>query len=233
MFCSTCGTKVDDGIKFCPNCGATMNSGVDNAPQHDTQPNYTYGSQPQYNAQPNYEYGAQHQYNAQPQYGTQPQYNMQNPLMPQPSMKWFKFLIYFSLFFGAVINLAFGVNYITGNIYFVQSNGDVTAEMVYDFFGSEVQTLDIIYGVLCIAMAAFGIYTRFMLAKYKAIGPKCLYISYAAGAAISLFYAIALVAVTGESEVLSSSVFASLAVSIGFLFANKSYFDKRKHMFVN
>lgn len=26
MFCSKCGSKVEDGQKFCPNCGNTMNA---------------------------------------------------------------------------------------------------------------------------------------------------------------------------------------------------------------
>lgn len=41
----------------------------------------------------------------------------------QHPMKWFKFLIYFALFAGAVINLVYGFNWISGDIYFVQTNG--------------------------------------------------------------------------------------------------------------
>ena len=65
----------------------------------------------------------------------------------QFGMKWYKFLIYFALFLGAVVNFINGVNYLTGNIYFVQSGGEATAEMIYAFFGSSLKTIDIIFGI--------------------------------------------------------------------------------------
>ena len=46
------------------------------------------------------------------------------------SMKWFKFLIYFSLFAGAAINISNGINLITGFIYSMQSSGEISAETV-------------------------------------------------------------------------------------------------------
>lgn len=49
-------------------------------------------------------------------------------------MGWYKFLIYFSLFFGAFVNLARGFGYLTGSVYFVEANG-VSADLVYSFYG--------------------------------------------------------------------------------------------------
>lgn len=78
MFCPNCGTQCPDDTKFCPNCGSTV---ANNQPTENTQQNF---------GQPNY---------TQPNNYTQPQmYNVQF------EMKWFKFLIYFGLFAGAVLN---------------------------------------------------------------------------------------------------------------------------------
>ncbi len=198
MFCTTCGTRIDENdVRFCPNCGAML------------------GATPNNNVTP------------------PPQYVVQPPLQTELPMKWFKFLINFSLIAGAVLNVLIALSYITGTIYFSQTNGEVTAEMIYDTYGQGVQVLDIIYAVFIIGTAVFGIYTRFMLAKFKAKGPVCLYVLYAVSAVGGLIYNIALCAVTGVTEVLSASSFTSLAVSIGFLLANKSYFDKRKSKFIN
>lgn len=150
----------------------------------------------------------------------------------QYKMKWFKFLINFSLFFGAFINLVNGFNYITGGIYFAQTDGRVTAEMVYSTFGSGLKVLDVIQGVLLIVMAGFAIYTRFRLAKFKVNAPLCVYILYGAGAGLTLLYNVALLVVTGVNQFTVGSI-GSLAVSVGFLLLNYAYFTKRKALFVN
>ena len=208
-FCSTCGAKIEnESTQFCSNCGAKISTPVTNStPVTSSTPVY------------------------QPQQ-TVPAYTPVEPVV-EYKMKWYKFLIYFALFFGAFINFVFGFNYITGGIYFVQSDGQVSADMVYNVYGAGLKVLDVIEGIMMIAIAAFGIYTRIRLAKYKANAPMCVYILYGAGAGLTLLYNIALLAVTGLNQLTTVSGITSLAVSVGFVLLNYAYFTKRKSLFVN
>lgn len=150
---------------------------------------------------------------------------------PTFSMKWYKFLIYFALFFAALLNLANGVNYITGGIYEVQTNGDVNADMVYLVYEA-LKPVDVVFGLAMIGVAAFAIYTRMKLAKFKADGPNCLYILYAAGAILTLIYNIVAFIITGETEILSGSMIGSFITSGVMIALNYVYFNKRKALFV-
>ncbi len=210
-FCSKCGTQIESADQqFCTNCGAKVEKQVET-------------STPVVNSAPVYE-----------QQPVQNQYTVPtlNPVAQHP-MKWFKFLIYFALFFGAFINFVFGFNYITGGIYFSQTNGQVTAEMVYGTYGAGLKVLDVIQGILMIAIAAFGVYTRFRLSKYRTNAPLCVYVLYGAGAALTLLYNIALLVVTGLNQLTSVSSITSLVVTVGFILLNYAYFTKRKDLFVN
>ena len=154
--------------------------------------------------------------------------NPQTQAPAQPSMKWFKFLIYFSLFAGAVVNLGSGIAWISGAIYAMQ--GGVSADTVYSVFGS-LKAVDTLYGVMQIALAGFYVYTRFRLAKFCSNGPTCLYVICVLNACLILFYAIVAGSICGIDQV-SSSV-PSIGIGIGLLITNVQYFKKRKHLFVN
>lgn len=212
--CSKCGTQLEDNIQFCHNCGSKVeNQAETSAPVENVVNNAPiYGQQPPQN-----------------QFYTPAEPKVQHP------MKWYKFLIYFSLFFGALINFVFGFNYITGGIYFVLSNGEVSADMVYGYYGGGLKALDVLYGIIMIALAGFSIYSRFRLAKYKSNGPMCINILLGAGAGLTLLYNIASLAITGLNfnEVFNSQVITSIAVSVGMAFGNHFYFKKRKDLFIN
>ena len=94
------------------------------------------------------------------------------------------------------------------------TNGQVTADMVYGTYGVGLKVLDVIQGILMIAMAAFGIYTRIRLSKYKLKGTLCVYILYGAGVTLTLIYNIALLVVTGLNQLTSVSSITSLVVSV-------------------
>ena len=213
-YCSKCGTQLEDNIQFCHNCGSKVeNQAETSAPVENVVNNAPiYGQQP-------------------------PQNQFYTPAAPmaQHPMKWYKFLIYFSLFFGALINFVFGFNYITGGIYFVQSNGEFSSDMIYGYYGGGLKALDVIYGILMIAIAGFSIYSRFRLAKYKSNGPICICILFVVGAGLTLLYNIALLAVTGLDfgEVFNAQISSSIGVSIGMALGNYFYFKKRKALFVN
>ena len=87
MFCSSCGTQMEEGTLFCPNCGKSVD---DNLAVNETANN---GAQ-----QPE---GAYQYYNPNPVLG----------------LKWAHFLGYFALWAGALANAVTGIRYITGLIY--------------------------------------------------------------------------------------------------------------------
>ncbi len=222
MFCNKCGAKLADDSAFCSSCGAPVQ-------RVSAQPQQSY-QQPSYQ-QPSY----QQQSYQQPSY-QQPSYQQQSYQAPQQSLQqqgmgWYKFIINFMLFFSAILNFAYGILYVTGEIYESVSDGDVPADLVYAFF-PEMQTADIIFGILSIAVAAFAIYTRIRLKNFCKNGPTCLYVLYIAALVISTIYIAVASSVIGESAADASTI-TSIVVSVTMLIININYFGKRKHMFVN
>lgn len=144
-------------------------------------------------------------------------------------MKWYKFLIYFALIAGAIINFATGTTMVTGYVYEIQSG--ISADAVYSMYGG-LKAIDIIYGLVLFGVAVLGFITRNKLANYKADGPKFVYMVYGISAAVVLIYNILVGAVTGLS-VMSASVIASFIVQLVMIWANIKYFSKRAHLFVN
>ena len=222
MFCPNCGTNVGNAERFCPNCGAALNQNTASAnPQPNyQQPNY---QQPNYQ-QPNYQQPSYQQPNYQPVY--------QQPVQQYPyPMNWYKFVIYFALFAGAVINAISGILHLTGSVWEMQ---DVSADMVYAVFGG-MQAVDIIYGIGAIALAAFNIVTRMHLAKFRKTGPKFLSVCYGVAVGLALLYIILTSAVTGISigDLVGATEILQLVVSIVMLVINVVYFNKRASLFVN
>ena len=143
------------------------------------------------------------------------------------SMSWFKFLINFALFAAAVLNLYSAVLYLTG---FVYEQAGSSAWRVYAYFDG-LQVVDIIYGVLLVAVAVFCVITRFKLAKFKAVAPKLLTILYLANIALVVVYTVA------ASIIFETFGASDLVVGVTgpliLLFVNRAYFKKRAHLFVN
>lgn len=204
-------------MSFCSNCGVQIEN--ENA-QFCTNCGAQIGV-PVTNGAPIYE---------QPQ--SMPGYIPAEPAV-QYKMKWFKFLIYFALFMGAFVNFVFGFNYISGGIYFSQSNGQVTADMIYGIYGNGLKTLDVIYGIAMIGIAAYGIYTRSRLAKFRSNAPMCVYILYGAGTVLGFVYNISLLLITGLNQVFSANSIITLIASVVVILLNRKYFAKRASMFIN
>jgi len=147
---------------------------------------------------------------------------------PQQTMGWFKFLIYFSVFAGAVLNLVTGIQLLTGSVY-----GD-SAALVYAVFDG-LKGLDTVVGIASLAVAALGVYTRFQLSGYKKNGPKLLTALYAAALAVSLIYVIGINATLPELVVKNvdmTSMYVSMVTSVVMMVVNHIYFKKRADMFV-
>ena len=153
------------------------------------------------------------------------------PLQPELPMKWFKFQINFALWAGAILNAINAFSMLTGSAY----GTDGEAELVYAMF-KDLKTLDMACGIFLLALAAFGIYTRFQLAKFKKNGPTMLAILYAGVVVFDLVY------VLGCSNILPQYVldyvdfttfYSAMAGSVVALAINITYFKKRAHLFVN
>lgn len=145
--------------------------------------------------------------------------------MDEYSMKWYKFIIYVQLFLSALLSVGSAASYITGAQY--QGNADA----VYATF-SGMKTLDMFMGIANIVIAVFSIVVRQKLANFKKEGPSWYLILFGASAAVTLIYLIVGTNITGINLIDSSSV-TSIVMSAVLIAINKSYFDKRKELFVN
>ena len=205
-FCSRCGTKLDDGVAFCSSCGAAANqTGYTNQGNQTNFTNQTY----------------------QTQQGYQPV--MQTPLTYVQPMKWYKFLIYFSLFASAVLNSLTGIVTICGSHY-----GE-SADLVYRMF-PELKTADIFVGIAGICLAIFAIYTRSRLANFCQNGPKLVLWHYALNTIVSVAYIVCVCTILPEGSMKYldfTSSYISVATSVIMILANNTYFSKRANLFVN
>lgn len=157
----------------------------------------------------------------------QPQYS--EPVGTEQPMKWFKFLIYFALFASCVLYVYNGITALTGSHY------DGMKDLVYRYFPG-LKTADTLYGILCLALAAFAIYVRFQLAAFKANSPKLLNALYICGILAAVIYVIAVQIGTDGQIPLDdaiSNITADAVVAIVMVGVNTVYFKKRQHMFVN
>ncbi len=155
----------------------------------------------------------------------------QDNKQPELGMKWFKFLIYFSLFAGALSNLFDGIVYIAG---FGDKLPEILAEEYY-FLPDNFRVIEVVFGVFTLATAAWGIYTRFQLSGFKKNAPECFYAMYIISSVISMAYSITGIALT-TSEGWDSIIGAIIGGVVGeavFILCNVTYFRKRQHLFVN
>lgn len=146
-------------------------------------------------------------------------------------MAWYKFLIYFALIAGAIINIIYSFNYISGSIYFVETNGEVSAEQVYAYYGTGLQVVDVLYGFFLIAFAILAFVVRHKLANYEPDSLKFVKIFYSISAGVPFLYAILVSAITGQS--LAVQAVTSAISGLVFLLLNIKYFKKRAHLFVD
>lgn len=197
---------------FCRNCGSSVPDGSRFCPGCGSDVSgYATQSQPQPQPQP------------QP---VTPPVNIQ----PALGMGWFKLLIYFGLWAGALLNFGTAISLLTGSVYGEKE----VVELVYAVF-PDLKPVDLIVGISLIALAIWGIITRFRLSGYHKNGLLCLNCTYAAGAIINLGYLLAAGSIV-SFDVLGDSITSSITsvvVSIVMIIVNTVYFGKRKHLFVN
>lgn len=155
-------------------------------------------------------------------------------------MKWFKFLIYFSLFAGCVLNLLNGIMALSG------ANYGKDAAAIYNAVPG-LQSAETFYGIALIALAVYVLITRFVLAGYHKAGPA-MYLGYlAATIAVVFIYSVMLSGIdptivridTGlwsyveyEYSFSWSQTIGNIIANIIMLICNIIYFNKRKELFV-
>ena len=196
---------------FCSKCGNQIADDVAFCPQCGAATTTQSAQQPAYQ-QPVYQQPAQ-------------------PLQPELPMKWFKFQINFAMWAAAILNAINAFAMLTGSQY----GTDGEAELVYAMF-EDLKMLDMACGVLLLALAVFGIYTRFQLAAFKQKGPKFLAILYAGVIVFDLVYVLGCSSILPEyvlEYVDFTSFYSGVAGSAVALAANITYFKKRAHLFVN
>ncbi len=150
---------------------------------------------------------------------------------PAFGMKWYKFLIYFALFAGAVLNLVNAVPYLTGSIYGEDS------DLVYGLIDG-LQILDKCMGLALIGRVVLFLVTRFSLAKYRENGPKLVVACYASDIVLSILYIVGLFVVYNGivdiTEVVNlSELVMPILVDIAMIVYNVKYFKDREELFVN
>ena len=145
-------------------------------------------------------------------------------------MAWYKFLIYFGLIAGAIINLIQSFSYISGGVYFVKTNGEVSAEQVYAYYGTGLQIVDVLYGFFLIALAILAFIVRHKLANYRPDSLKFVTIFYSVVVEVPFLYAVLVSAIAQQS--VSAQAVISMVVGLVFLASNEKYFKKRAHLFV-
>ena len=144
-------------------------------------------------------------------------------------MNWYKFLIYFALIAGAVLNFLSAITYITGTAY-ISEYGEVGYQMILAEFGFGLRLLDYAYAAFAVYIGIRAIIVRSKLAQYKTEAPT-EYIRIL----VYLFVA-RIIYLIGLSIVVGEFAFEDLIINIIvygiFLALNRIYFEKRKFLFV-
>ena len=144
---------------------------------------------------------------------------------PSRGMKWFKFLIYFALWAGAILNIIYALQAINGTMY--KAQGIDPAKVYRKFPG--LRDADNFYGIACLIFAVWQIITRYALAKYRKCGPIFLYIAYVLGILISVIYMVSITTIVSNID--TSTCIAQIFINSIMLLINWIYFHRRKHLF--
>ena len=206
MFCSSCGTQLEEGTLFCPNCGNPV------AQANDTAQTQAEASAAQASAPVN----PATQFDGSTQYYT-----------PQPvlGLKWANFLGYFALWAGALVNLGSGIALITGLIY-----GE-DADLVYSFF-TGLKVLDVLYGICLLATVALGVVTALSIIKRKKQAGTLVCLMYGVQSVLSIIYIIG-ASIILSTFAGDATTITQIVVSIVMIFVNRTYFNNRRDVFVN
>lgn len=226
-YCTNCGTESSG--KFCPNCGTPMNmgasasSGFPNASTNErTRSGVAHGS-PYTSANERSRSGVSY---GSPYSSPGGQSGVHIPAASDPKnykLGWHKWLIYFVLWFAALVDI---------------SNGGIYLSLVQEFsqyveFMPDYTPYVAAFGLLCIASIAMGvycIYVRFQLAKFKKNAVKKLLILLGVTAAFNLVSSILLMNLGASADDVGAG---SFVMSLVMMVINWRYYSSREELFVN
>ncbi|MBP3633197.1 MAG: hypothetical protein J6J43_01330 [Oscillospiraceae bacterium] len=148
-------------------------------------------------------------------------------------MKWYKFLIYFALFAGALISLSNALQYLTGSIYLSEGLTEADVDALYDLHGG-FKVLDMIYGLTCIGSAVLDLITRSRLRHFHRTAPAFVLAVPVYNVFCSSMYTILScgIARLDVFEFLPQVIGSILGVAI-YIWPSYIYFNKRRNLFVN
>lgn len=214
-FCNHCGKPVPDNAAFCPGCGSRLPPAAPNGAYNSNAQQQPRVQVPQVQTPPT------QQYNAPPA----PDFTKPQAL----PMNYYKFAIWVQLFLGALVYAVQGLGLLFG--FWYEAVSGINAQWFYLFFPA-MHIVDILFGLLYLAMAVGAVYTRQQMAHFKKNGPDLYYLFLIAGMVLSFLYAVlqGIICSTGSGI---SSVIGSLVGSGVMLVLCRIYFEKRRSMFCN
>jgi hypothetical protein len=170
MFCSNCGSQIEDGSVFCSSCGSQVGG---NPVNNQAAPvvNNAY-------ANPN-AYGAP-VYMAQPAIG----------------LTWAHFLGYGLLWVGALFNFIISLCYIMGTL----EIQDVPMEYYYMYYGDSLMYADKFYGILGCGMVALEVVAAVCVINYKKNAGNLVFALYLSHLIAAFLILVIKIAVTGDAE---------------------------------
>lgn len=149
--------------------------------------------------------------------------SMQQVQATDLSMRWYKFLLYFTCWANCILNVLNGITFIAPN------------DAYYSWISSAspyARVFDVVAGVLCLAAAAYSVYTRFRLAAYKEDAPLLVSLLAAVSNAPTVLSLLG-IGVQNLSASGIGSLVSSIVGSIAWFFLNRLYFEKRASLFTN
>ena len=145
-------------------------------------------------------------------------------------MRWYKFLVLFSLPMSAISNIISGIESI-----FYPSNETSDLSIIADIPKAVLDKLNVFMGLSAIIIAIFVIYTLGRMIRFKSNSLQCLISVYISNALVNTVYAILMLALVGvENGVLFLSIpISSIGTAVFMSIVNTIYFKKRAFLFKN
>lgn len=218
MNCTRCNTELKFDARVCPGCGAPILEIIKEAKQKEES------NQPSQKEETDIKRQKEYDDNPRP---SRIEY-LQSIDMP---MKYYKFLIYFWLFFEAILCTISGFFGITGGLYNI-ALGMGTAAKVYDEY-PKLQILDISIGCLSILSAIFCIIVRQKLKQYSRQAPFLFICSIIIISALDIVYNSICNDIIGIKQALTMDLRTLIKIlfTLLWIMINRTYFSKRFHLF--
>ena len=199
MECRNCGSVVPDDAKFCTSCGTALNT--EEVMSVNKVDSSRFSEFKKANAKDHTSHG----------------------------MKWFKFIIYFQLFFSAFLYGCNALALFFGWFYVIDGSNYQT--LIYLYYPI-MKFVDYFIAFSNLALLVYSFYVRQSLAKFKTNAIKLYFILYYVSITVSLVYIVVSSLVSGANTLTVGVVF-NLTVSIAMIAINKYYFSKRNQLFIN